>query len=147
MTPENDPKSVAVGFMETWHHEPLRRGLPHVDPDGPVWISHAAGATGMQPNNGTEFTLRRWLELLDPIVARMPDGLEVIRHRTIAEGEWVAVDTESRGALTDAIYNMRYTFWFRVRDGRVQEMKQFFDTKYGEQFFLNSHFETPVSGA
>ena len=26
-------------------------------------------------------------------------------------------------------------------DGLIAELRQFFDTKYGEQFFLNTHFE------
>lgn len=136
------PKKTVEKFMQTWRHAPLRDGLSMVDPDGLTWISHAGGATGLERNRGTEFTIRRWLELLQPIVDEMPGGLEVIAHRVVADGDWVVVDTESLGTVTEvARYNMRYTFWFEVRTGRIVQLRQFFDSKYGEQFFANRHFE------
>lgn len=137
------PKEVVTTFMNAWRENPLRDALPLVDPDGPTWISNAGGASGLERNTGTEFTIRRWVELLHPIVSEMPGGLEVIAHRMIAEDNWVAVDTESLGTVSEtARYNMRYTFWFNVKDGKIVAMKQFFDSKYGEQFFANVHFES-----
>lgn len=139
---DNSPqKELVKDFMATWKSSPLHDGLHFVDPSGPMWISDAAGATGNERNTGTEFTILRWLQLLQPIVDAMPAGLEIINHRMIAESEWVAVDAESLGRLNEhAQYNMRYTFWFNVRDNKIVAMKQFYDSKYGQQFFASYKF-------
>ncbi|NEN79163.1 nuclear transport factor 2 family protein [Nocardioides zeae] len=135
------PREVVTAFMETWRDRPLHDGAAFLAPGATAWLAHAAGAGGTEPNTGTTFSGQRWLELLQPIVDRMPGGLTVHLHRVVADGAWVVVDTESRGEVPpSSVYNMRYTFWFHVEDGLVTELRQFFDTKYGEQFFLDAHF-------
>ena len=37
---------------------------------------------------------------------------------------------------------MRHTFWFRVQDGLITKLPQFFDTRYGGQFFFDAHFQS-----
>ncbi|WP_209121016.1 nuclear transport factor 2 family protein [Alkalihalobacillus sp. BA299] len=136
------PKEVALAMLQSWSEEGLGQSRSLIHPGSTAWLAHAAGATGSESNTGTEFGIDRWLDLLAGSIDSMPNGLKIIVHRIIAEDQWVSAEVESRGELTDGrVYNMRYTFWFQVIDGRIYHMKQYFDTKYGEQFFLNSHFE------
>lgn len=131
---------VATAMLRTWADNDLQRARTLIADDSTAWLAHAAGAQGAEPNRGTSFSLERWLDLLQGVLDLMPTGLQVIVHRMIAEGEWVAADVESVGSLRNGrVYNMRYTFWFRIRDGKIHELKQFFDTRYGEQFFLHRH--------
>jgi ketosteroid isomerase-like protein len=137
-------KDVANAMFMTWADNDFARARGLIAAGSTAWLAHAAGAQGAQPNSGTSFGLDRWLDLLEGVVILMPQGLEMKVHRLIAEGEWVAADVESVGPLADGrVYNMRYTFWLRIRDGKIHELKQFFDTKYGEQFFLQRHFTEP----
>jgi ketosteroid isomerase-like protein len=137
-------KDVANAMFRTWADNDFARARALIAAGSTAWLAHAASAQGAQPNSGTSFGLDRWLDLLEGIVKVMPQGLEMTVHRMIAEDEWVAADVESVGPLPDGrVYNMRYTFWLHIRDGQVHELRQFFDTKYGEQFFLQRHFTEP----
>lgn len=137
-------KEVAAAMFGTWADADFARARTLIAGGAVAWLAHAAGAAGAEPNRGTSFGLDRWLDLLEGVVAMMPSGLEVIVHRMIAEDEWVTADVESVGPLADGrVYNMRYTFWFHVRDGKIVELRQFFDTRYGEQFFLDRHATEP----
>ena len=70
-------------------------------------------------HGGTTFPLVRWLQLLEEALAGMPEGIELIIHRLIAEGEWAVAEVESRGYLSDGrLYNMPYTFWLRFATAR-----------------------------
>lgn len=139
-----ESKDVANAMLRTWADNDLERARTLIAADATAWLAHAAGAVGSEPNCGTSFSLERWLDLLQGVLDLMPTGLDVIVHRMLAENEWVVADVESRGPLADGrIYNMRYTFWFCIRDGKIHELKQFFDTRYGEQFFLQRHFTEP----
>lgn len=138
-------KDVARAMMRSWETGDFDESRSLIADGSTAWLAHAGGAAGAEPNSGTSFTLLRWIDLLEGVVREMPSGLSVTAHRLIAEDNWVAADVESRGELADGrVYNMRYTFWFDVRDGLVHQLKQFFDTKYGEQFFLERNRETPA---
>ncbi|MGW4481678.1 nuclear transport factor 2 family protein [Rhodococcus triatomae] len=138
-------KDIARDMMQCWENGDFDRARSLVADGATAWLAHADGATGAQPNGGTSMSLIRWLELLDGVVREMPRGLAVTTHRMIAEGDWVAADVESVGETDDGrVYNMRYTFWFEVRSDRIHRLKQFFDTKYGEQFFLDRNKEIPA---
>lgn len=136
-------KALVTSLFETWTTNDLARACTLVDEDGPAWLAHAAGAHDAEPNLGTELTLRRWISLLQGVLDQMPEGLQVLVHRMVCEGEWVVAEVESRGALTDGRVYKHYTFWFEVQDGVIRGLRQFFDTKYGEQFFPNAHFQVP----
>ena len=137
MTAADETKRVALAFVHQWSEPGL--GAAHaLIADGDVaFLAHAPGAPGGE-NPGTTFPLLRWLELLAVAIADMPAGLEMRVHRVVAEGDWVAVEAESHSRVRDGrLYNMRYTFWLQVADEKVRELRQYFDTKYGTDFFLD----------
>ena len=48
----------------------------------------------------------------------------------------IAGSIPERGA-DGRLYNVHYTFWFNIRDGKIRELKQYFDTKYAVSYFLD----------
>lgn len=134
----SDAKSIARAFIETWERNDLKTARTMIADDSMVWLAHTYGVPH-GPNPGTSFGLPRWIELLQEAIDRMPKGIRMTIHRMVAEDGWVAVDTESHGDVDNGkLYNMRYTFWFEVRGGKIRTLKQFFDTQYGNSFFLDS---------
>lgn len=65
-------------------------------------------------------------------VADVAEGgrLEILIHTVTAEDDRVAVEAESRGVngRNGRTYNNHYHFLFRVREGRVCELREYQDT-------------------
>jgi ketosteroid isomerase-like protein len=60
-----------------------------------------------------------------------PDGLEFRAHKLAADGEWVALDMESRGRhVSGKLYNNRYTYWIQIRDGKFLRLEEHLDTQH-----------------
>jgi ketosteroid isomerase-like protein len=134
VAPHADP--VAAMF-ESWSANDLERARGLLAPGAEAWLASAPGGSDTTANPGRAMAATRWLDLLQGVLDQLPGGLQVIVHRRVGDGEWVAAEVESRGTLTDGrLYNMRYTFWFEVHDGRIHQLRQYFDTDYGRQFFL-----------
>lgn len=60
--------------------------------------------------------------------------LELHIEQMIAEGDWVSVllTLEARTARGEA-YRNHYHFAFRIRDGRIREVREHLDTLYAQQ--------------
>ncbi len=60
-----------------------------------------------------------------------PDGLDFRTHKLIADGDWVALDMESRGRHESGKhYNNRYTYWIQIRDGKFTRLEEHLDTQH-----------------
>jgi ketosteroid isomerase-like protein len=128
---------VVAAMFESWTANDLHRARALLAPDATAWLASVPGGTDSTVNPGRAIPAGRWLDLLQGVLDQIPEGLQVIVHRQLTDGEWVAAEVESRGTLTDGrLYNMRYTFWFELHDGRIHQIRQYFDTEYGRQFFL-----------
>lgn len=70
----------------------------------------------------------RYLDLPSPF----ENGLELTIHSMTAEGDQVAIEAESRGiiAASGVLYNNRYHFFFRIRDGRIVRIREYMDTHH-----------------
>jgi ketosteroid isomerase-like protein len=65
------------------------------------------------------------------ILKLFPEGLAFRAHKLVADGDWVAVDMESRGQhVSGKLYNNRYTFWIQVRDGQFVRLEEHLDTHH-----------------
>jgi ketosteroid isomerase-like protein len=54
--------------------------------------------------------------------------------RSIAEGDWVAVELVLRAVTARGLdYENHYHFAFRVRDGRIAEVREHLDTQYAAE--------------
>lgn len=131
------PEQLVQSMLRTWTDDALDVARTLVTPDATVWLASAPLDATSTLNPGRDMPAGRWFDLLQAVLDQIPDGLEVVVHRMAHSGGWVAAEVESRGALVDGrVYNMRYTFWFEVRDGLISHIRQYFDTEYGQQFFL-----------
>lgn len=60
-----------------------------------------------------------------------PDGLSFRAHKLAADGDWVALDMESRGRhISGKTYNNRYTYWIQIRDGKFLRLEEHLDTQH-----------------
>lgn len=60
-----------------------------------------------------------------------PDGLEFRAHKLVADGDWVALDMESRGRhVSGKLYNNRYTYWIQIRDASFLRLEEHLDTQH-----------------
>jgi uncharacterized protein len=70
-------------------------------------------------------------ELMSGVQDVFPDGLQMTLHNIIGEGDYVAAEVQSYGRhVSGKIYNNHYHFLYRFKDGRIFEMKEFFDTEH-----------------
>ncbi len=133
----SEPKAIARAMIDSWVANDLEKARTLIAENSSAWLAHTFGVSS-GANKGTMFPLSRWLELLQEAIDRMPKGLGMVIHKMVAEDNWVVVELESHGYLEDGrLYNVPYTFWFDVRDGKIRELRQYFDTKYALSFFLD----------
>jgi uncharacterized protein len=68
-------------------------------------------------------------ELLGPVFGSLKGGIMSTIDTTIAEGEFVVVQSRGKAETKDGRpYNNTYCHIFRVRDGKVAEVTEYFDT-------------------
>lgn len=68
-----------------------------------------------------------------------PGGLPVTIHAMIAEGDTVAVQAESHAThVSGKLYNNKYLFWMRFRNGKLIELNEYLDTELAGKFFGGS---------
>lgn len=69
-------------------------------------------------------------ELLGPVFGRLQAGITATVHRLIAEDDCVAVQLSGQAVTKDGQpYNNTYCHVFRIRDGKVREVTEYFDTE------------------
>jgi ketosteroid isomerase-like protein len=77
-----------------------------------------------------------------------PDGLKMIIHNMIGERDYVAVEAESYGKhASGKIYNNRYHFLFRFKDGLILEMKEYFDTEHSSDVLCGGRRPSTEGGS
>ena len=75
-------------------------------------------------------------ELFGVLRSKIGDRIRTVAHRYVAEGDLVVV--EARGDNTTRAglaYNNTYCFIFRVADGRLKEVTEYFDTELATAVF------------
>lgn len=68
--------------------------------------------------------------LLRPVFGRLQAGITATVHRLIAEDDCVAVQLSGHAMTTEGQpYNNTYCHVFRIQDGKVREVTEYFDTE------------------
>ncbi|MET0332984.1 MAG: nuclear transport factor 2 family protein [Rhizobacter sp.] len=76
------------------------------------------------PKNKTEIAA-----VFERMNSRLNGGLRMWVKNTIAEGDQVAMEVESRGELKNGrIYNNEYHMLVTLREGKIVELKEYYDT-------------------
>jgi ketosteroid isomerase-like protein len=83
---------------------------------------------GNFPLSGTK-TKAQFGELLGSLGTKVDGGLRLTPLGITAEGDRVAVEAESYGKMKNGkVYQNTYHFLFTVRDGKIQQAKEYLDT-------------------
>jgi ketosteroid isomerase-like protein len=116
-TREDASKTVARAFYDAMNARDLDRILACYAEDATTWVLGEGPFAGRHPVSR---------EALEAFL-----GMSEIRFTIlsmIAEGEVVAVELESEGTMGGRPYANRYHNRISVREGRVVELKEYFDT-------------------
>ena len=116
MSPD-EAKSVARAYYEAMNSRDLERILSCYTEDATTWV------LGGGPFAGTHPVSR---EALSAFLASMDIRFTILSM--IAEDDRVAVELESEGTLAGKPYSNRYHNLVIIRDGRVAQLKEYFDT-------------------
>ncbi len=94
--------------------------------DDVVWIN-----IGTTKFSGTYRGKQALIEqLLGPLFAQLKAGISTTVENLIAEADMVVAQTAGTAETTDDVpYNNSYCQVMRIRDGRIAEVKEYFDTQ------------------
>jgi uncharacterized protein len=88
---------------------------------------------GNLPFSGTK-TKAELGEMMDLLGSKINGPLRITPTGVTAEGDRVAVEAESFGKMKNGkIYQINSHFLFLVRDGKIQRVKQYFDSTYANE--------------
>jgi ketosteroid isomerase-like protein len=88
---------------------------------------------GNFPLSGTK-TKAQFAELVGSLGSNIEGGLRVTPTGITAEGDRVAVEAESYARMKNGkIYQNNYHFLFIVRDGKIQQVKEYLDTMHANE--------------
>jgi ketosteroid isomerase-like protein len=85
---------------------------------------------GNFPLSGTK-TKAQFAELVGSLGSNIEGGMRVTPTGLTAEGDRVAVEAESYARMKSGkTYQNKYHFLFLVRDGKIQQVKEYLDTMH-----------------
>lgn len=75
-------------------------------------------------------------ELLGPLFGRLKTGISSSIENMIGEGDWVVVQTSGMAETLDGEpYNNSYCQVIKIQDGKISEVKEYFDTQLTQSVF------------
>ncbi len=108
----------------------IEQVLAFLDDEATWWVA------GSMPLSGT-YTKQKFRELLEGITTQIDGPITMTAHAFTAEGERVAVETESLAhAGNGRLYNNFYHFLFEFRNGKILRVKEYLDTMHTFAVFL-----------
>ncbi|HEY6561008.1 MAG TPA: nuclear transport factor 2 family protein [Polyangiaceae bacterium] len=88
------------------------------------------GKPGSTPIVG-ERSKAQMARLFQNMMSNLKDGLTMTVKSLIAEGDRVAVETESLGELQNGrVYNNHYHFSMTLADGKIRVVHEYYDTQH-----------------
>lgn len=124
-TQEN--KAIAQRFCDLLTAGDIPGVLELMTDDINYWI---VGRTDVIRSSGsrTKEQMKRTFEIM---YTNMIDGMKFTAKSMIAEGDYVALEAESYGALTNGrVYNNQYCIRFEIRAGKIASAREYLDTQH-----------------
>jgi ketosteroid isomerase-like protein len=117
-------KQVVVDFMKYFSANDMEKALGLMAEDSTWWVA------GSFPLSGTQ-TKAQFKELLAGVGGAMPGGIRLTPKAFTAEGDRVAVETESYAKhVNGKVYQNQYHFLFEVRGGKIRAVREYLDTMH-----------------
>lgn len=120
-------KELVREFFTRFGANDIAGALACLTDDATWWI---AGKPGALPVRGllTKETIAR---VFFNMAGRLKEPLELRVVDTIAEGDRVALEVESRGELDNGrVYEQQYHFAMTFRDGKICAVREYLDTQH-----------------
>ena len=75
-------------------------------------------------------------ELIGPLFGQLRAGISSRIDRLVSEGDVVVAETSGTAETLDGVaYNNTYCQIFTIRDGRISQVKEYFDTALTDTVF------------
>lgn len=125
-------KRLVQKFCGYFAHSDIASVLDMMTDDATWWIN---GKPHLFPNSGLK-TKAEMAQLWPGLYSALEGGLEMNVIAMIAEGDLVAAEIRSHGvAKSGKVYENEYHFLFRLRDGKVAEVKEYGDMMHAVEVF------------
>ncbi|HKX26280.1 MAG TPA: nuclear transport factor 2 family protein [Blastocatellia bacterium] len=120
-------KEIAAQFFAHFNAGNVAGALEMMSEDATWWIPGKPDQLPVAgPHNKEQIT-----GILSSLTGELKNGLKMTIKGSIAEGDRVAIETESYGELKNGrIYNNEYHFLLTIRDGKIREVKEYLDTQH-----------------
>ena len=97
---------------------------------GSVWTAGALPFSGRHDRSEVA-------ALCQGLLGAFPEGLQFSIQAMTAEAERVAIEAEGRGThASGKVYHQHYHFLLVIRDGKITQMKEYFDTELARDVLL-----------
>lgn len=123
-------KKIARDFIDAMSSGESERILALYGPDLSVWTAGSLPISGLHERSEVS-------ALCDGLLGAFPKGLQFSIQAMTAEGERVAIEAEGLGTHANGkVYHQHYHFLLVIRDARIVEMKEYFDTELARDVLL-----------
>ncbi|MBC8292366.1 MAG: nuclear transport factor 2 family protein [Proteobacteria bacterium] len=121
---------IARDFIDALSSGDTERILACYTDDATVWTAGSLPISGLHD-------LDEIRALCDGLLGAFPDGLKfTITAMTIGDDR-VAIEADGHGLhASGRVYDQRYHFLLELRDGKVAQMKEYFDTELAREVLL-----------
>ncbi len=101
-----------------------------------LFADDATWAGGGNPPKAVHPISRMQEIIVDPMPVFVTGGIDFTLHSMTAEDDRVAAEVSSHAELTTGkVYANQYHMLFRLRDGRIVEVKEYNDTLHAREVF------------
>jgi len=117
-------KQIAAKFFEHLSSGNVDALMALFDDAYTCWTAGSLPFSGTNPRAAVP-------AMVEGVTGVFPDGLEFTVHTMTAEDDRVSVEAGSRGEhVSGQTYSQRYHYLFVIRDGRIVQAKEYFDTMH-----------------
>ena len=128
MTTIEQNRQLALDFYRRFDGGDIAGVLELMADDCSYWL---AGKAGTSPTAGVAHTKAQMAEIFERMAQHLEGPLRMTVKSTVAEGDKVAVEAESRGQLRSGrVYNQEYHALMTIRDGKIAAVREYMDTEH-----------------
>jgi len=120
-------KILASDFFARFNDNDIAGALDLMSEEANWWI---AGKPAELPAAG-DHTTAQIARVFYAMKDQLKEGLRISVKSLIAEGDKVALEVESLGELKNGrVYNQQYHVLMTIRDGKINEVREYLDTQH-----------------
>lgn len=129
-------QAVATEFFRHLSDNDLRGAMALLSEDCEIWIA-STSALVVSEYVGTSVPKAEFVSMMAKTQQLAANGMQFTVRQSLTQDSTTVLEVESLSELSDGrIYSNRYTFWLTVENSCITGLREYFDTKYAESFFL-----------